>query len=636
MPKQNIAQVRRRINRQGKPVGGGDVEMEKLIPKVEEDEEENLFNSQAKLYVPNGDMDLEWQPSFSSVFKIMFSFRMAAALWSSISDCDEVYNYWEPLHLFLYGKGFQTWEYSPKYAIRSYLYVLLHHGPAFLLRTVFTSQNKIGVFITLRCVIGIFTVLSELAFYKAICKRFGNGVGRLYIVLTVFSAGMFSCSCAFLPSSFSMALNTFALAAYMNQQWFLSILCTAISALVGWPFAAILGLPVITHMLVVAPRRLWFLFITYSLWAGTAVICALFFVDSYYYGKYVLAPLNIVLYNIFSSHGPNLYGVEKPSFYFYNLLLNWNIAVLLAIFAVPFAACVFVRMRHSQQHVRFNFELSVKYWHPFLPLFFIFLSLTVWLAIFFSQPHKEERFLFPVYPLIAILAAVTLDAIPRLGVMLLGGSSRRFWYSILVLALAGFTMLSLSRSIALYRNYSAPMKIYKGLNEHLSDPSSLDDILQSRQNKSSIVKVCVGKEWYRFPSSFFLPSHITDREGGSWTTELHFIKSEFSGLLPKYYPSGSLPDITRLIPTEMNDLNIEEPSRYIPIEECDYLVDLETSETAALEPNYAEKEDRWVSVLRSPFLISSSSDPLYRAFYIPFTVDSKLSFGTYHLLKRIR
>ncbi|VDK74941.1 unnamed protein product [Gongylonema pulchrum] len=39
-------------------------------------------------------------------------------MWSTISDCDEVYNYWEPLHLFLYGTGFQTWEYSPIYAIR--------------------------------------------------------------------------------------------------------------------------------------------------------------------------------------------------------------------------------------------------------------------------------------------------------------------------------------------------------------------------------------------------------------------------------------------------------------------------------------------------------------------------------------
>jgi len=39
--------------------------------------------------------------------------------------------------------------------------------------------------------------------------------------------------------------------------------------------------------------------------------------------------------------------------------------------------------------------------------------------------------------------------------------------------------------------------------------------------------VCVGKEWYRFPSSFFLP----DPE--EW--KLKFLKSEFRGQLPRPY-----------------------------------------------------------------------------------------------------
>ncbi len=39
--------------------------------------------------------------------------------------------------------------------------------------------------------------------------------------------------------------------------------------------------------------------------------------------------------------------------------------------------------------------------------------LFVWLAIFVPQPHKEERFLFPVYPLVALAAAATLVALAR-------------------------------------------------------------------------------------------------------------------------------------------------------------------------------------------------------------------------------
>lgn len=38
----------------------------------------------------------------------------------------QVFNFWEPLHFADRGYGFQTWELSPAYAIRSWAYVLLH------------------------------------------------------------------------------------------------------------------------------------------------------------------------------------------------------------------------------------------------------------------------------------------------------------------------------------------------------------------------------------------------------------------------------------------------------------------------------------------------------------------------------
>jgi hypothetical protein len=37
-----------------------------------------------------------------------------------------VFNFFEPLHYFQHGEGFQTWELSPQFAIRSWSYVLLH------------------------------------------------------------------------------------------------------------------------------------------------------------------------------------------------------------------------------------------------------------------------------------------------------------------------------------------------------------------------------------------------------------------------------------------------------------------------------------------------------------------------------
>ena len=44
-------------------------------------------------------------------FGLLLVCRCVSALLNIVHDCDEVYNYWEPLHYLLYGSGMQTWEY---------------------------------------------------------------------------------------------------------------------------------------------------------------------------------------------------------------------------------------------------------------------------------------------------------------------------------------------------------------------------------------------------------------------------------------------------------------------------------------------------------------------------------------------
>mmetsp|Transcript_12705 Transcript_12705/g.22947 ORF Transcript_12705/g.22947 Transcript_12705/m.22947 type:complete len:91 (+) Transcript_12705:197-469(+) len=59
--------------------------------------------------------------------------RGMCALYAPIMDCDETFNYWEPLHYVLFGRGLQTWEYSPEFSLRTYAYIglngLLGAGP---------------------------------------------------------------------------------------------------------------------------------------------------------------------------------------------------------------------------------------------------------------------------------------------------------------------------------------------------------------------------------------------------------------------------------------------------------------------------------------------------------------------------
>ncbi|CDQ86431.1 unnamed protein product, partial [Oncorhynchus mykiss] len=135
-----------------------------------------------------------WAPEGSTAFKCLLSARFCAALLSNISDCDETYNYWEPMHFLLYGYGMQTWEYSPLNAIRSYGYLWLHALPASL-HSHILQTNKVLVFYFVRCVLAFSCCICELYFYKAVCKKFGLHVGRLMLAFLLLSSGMF-CSSA--------------------------------------------------------------------------------------------------------------------------------------------------------------------------------------------------------------------------------------------------------------------------------------------------------------------------------------------------------------------------------------------------------------------------------------------------------
>jgi alpha-1,2-mannosyltransferase len=91
------------------------------------------------------------------------------------------------------------------------------------------------------------------------------------------------------------------------------------------------------------------------------------------------------------------------------------------------------------------------------PLILIFITASLWILIFFAQPHKEERFMFPIFPLIALLAAVTLVAF----CFIVPGF--RVFNSAIVFV---FVILSVSRGYALHRNFSASIETYKAFHDH--------------------------------------------------------------------------------------------------------------------------------------------------------------------------
>lgn len=104
-------------------------------------------------------------PSVHTAFKTFVSARLCSAIWAYISDCDETYNYWEPLHYIINGHGLQTWEYSPQFALRSYTYLLLQGVPGWIYQKIF-HPSPILIFYMVRCMLGFGCAVMERFMYK--------------------------------------------------------------------------------------------------------------------------------------------------------------------------------------------------------------------------------------------------------------------------------------------------------------------------------------------------------------------------------------------------------------------------------------------------------------------------------------
>ncbi|KAL9114036.1 MAG: hypothetical protein Q9227_001808 [Pyrenula ochraceoflavens] len=557
----------------------------------------------------------------NAAFYLLLISHLLAALYAPIPDCDEVFNYWEPAHYLSHGYGLQTWEYSPDFALRSWFYVGLHALVGkfgFLLR-----GSKYFEFYSIRAMLGLISAGSETRLYSSISRTLNPRIGVLYLLITAFTAGMFQASVAFLPSSFAMYASTLGLAAFMDWQrgpkTATGIMWFGIGAIVGWPFAGLLALPFLLEEILISfvttdaietLRR----FLDGAV-RSLVVLAVQFAVDAFFYHRPIVASVRLVLYNVFSGtdRGPDIFGTEPWTFYIKNLLLNFNVWTLLALAAGPLVFlqyCFRLRATTRQTLLR-----TCTFIAPFY----------IWLLVFSLQSHKEERFMYPAYPFLALNASIAFHMI----LSYVGSSNRqefigRVPVGIKVAVSSIFTLAALNIGLLrIYGNvtaYRAPLEVYGAL-QSIRDPSA---------------SVCMGKEWYRFPSSYFLPYGMRAK----------FVKSEFSGLLPGEFAEakigfGLFPG-TWLIPAGMNDRNEEDLGKYTDVRYCDYMVDLVPSgnRTFELEPDYSADSETWTPIACSDFLDVAKTSLLPRTLWtpqndlVPETLQRK--WVSYCLLRRRR
>lgn len=146
---------------------------------------------------------------------------------------------------------------------------------------------------------------------------------------------------------------------------------------------------------------------------------------------------------------------------------------------------------------------------------------------------QEERFLFPVYPMICLTGAISVDVLQKLYFFIrtkfcplhIGCHYSQYTAHIMIVVFIVYGLFGFSRTLALYKGmvskgnenikihkiwsinniilcfitgYYAPMEIMIETNKLGSEGGILSD---------GNINFCVGKEWHRFPNSFFFPSN---------------------------------------------------------------------------------------------------------------------------------
>ncbi|GAB7352233.1 hypothetical protein MBLNU459_g2706t1 [Dothideomycetes sp. NU459] len=585
----------------------------------------NPADLQAQLDVPVAPVDTA--PIYLEPIVAFYAFsavHVLAALYSPIQDCDEVFNYYEPTHYLTNGYGLQTWEYSPDYAIRSWTYVSLHAIVMSLRRLIPFASSKVFRFYFLRVMLGFFCAACEARLFTKISKTISPRIGVFFMLIMLASPGMFHASISYLPSSFSMYTTMLGLAAFMDWRGGLrtaqGIMCMLSGAFLGWPFALAMIAPFAVEELMLASLSRDGITLATRFLDGTVrsliVLALQTLIDIFFYKKLVCVPLNIVWYNVIAARagkGPNIYGVEPWHFYLRNLLLNFNVWFILAFASMPLLLIQhFVRRKPTskQSYIRTIFFLAPFY---------------LWLAIFTLQPHKEERFMYPLYPALALNASIALHILlTYIGSTEPGSLASsipvKIRFAFLAACFIGAVDLGVWRTLGTVTAYGAPLKVYKPLHQPgVARPGDT---------------VCLGKEWYRFPSSYHLPDGIKAK----------FIKSEFSGLLPGEFREAStgfgfFPGAW-LVPPGMNDENQEDLGKYTPISHCSFMVDssLPGVKSTTLEPDYVNDTENWEQLVCEPFLDASQTSIIGRLGWVPdWTIippKYRRKWGTYCLLRR--
>lgn len=111
-------------------------------------------------------------------------------------------------------------------------------------------------FYFLRLVLALVCSLCETRLYSTISRTMNPRVAIFFLMVMIFSPGMYHASAAYLPSSFTMYTTMLGFSAFMDWRGGIrtaqGIFWFALGALLGWPFAGALVVPFVLEEVLLA------------------------------------------------------------------------------------------------------------------------------------------------------------------------------------------------------------------------------------------------------------------------------------------------------------------------------------------------------------------------------------------------
>ncbi|XP_057651282.1 GPI mannosyltransferase 3 [Diorhabda carinulata] len=322
------------------------------------------------------------------VFLIFLSIRIFSIYFvQTFYVPDEYWQTLEVAHKLVYHYGYLTWEWTQ--GIRNYL-------PPLIIAFFYKLLYWIKLDTTETLVYGPRVIQAILSSYSDLCFYKWSGTRKWAIFSIGTSWFWFYTGSRTLINTLECSLTTIGLSKFPwpGKRIEESSLFIWIAAIVFFirPTSGIIWLPIGLYHLKITKHTLFHVVITQYIPIGIVTLILTVLLDSGCHGSLLITPYKFIQFNVFQNLS-SFYGVQPWHWY-----LSSGIPSVLGIFLLPFLLATVIVLKNIRIH----------------PIEVVLLSTIAFTVFVYSLlPHKEFRFILPLFPMIFYMTSRFLSAWSR-------------------------------------------------------------------------------------------------------------------------------------------------------------------------------------------------------------------------------